>query len=159
MKIFAKLSRFLFLILLIAISSCTSPRVLTSNIADSLHIQVNHLETFKLDSIGFSVPRQREFQTIEEDSSYLTTDFAWSVALWRDGRLFHSLTNIPRTWYTPYWRRESRTDSIIYRNIYRDIVKEVPRELTKWQRWQMRGFWFLLLINILIVYKKIIRNF
>lgn len=156
---FEKLARILLLILSIALLGCTPVRLLESNIADSLQIQVNTREMYLLDSVGFRVPRQRESQTIESDSSFLTTDFAWSVAIWRNGRLYHSLANIPRTWYTPYWRLETRKDSIVYRNFYRDIVTKVPRELTKWQHWQMKGFWILLLIDILIVYRKIIRNF
>lgn len=156
---FAKLSRILLLTLLTVLVACVPHRVLEPNIADSLQIQVNRHEMFTLDSVGFRVPHQKESQTIESDSSFLATDFAWSVAIWRNGRLRHSLTNIPRTWYTPYWRRETRTDSIIYRSYYRDIVTTVPRELTKWQHWQMKGFWILLLVDILIVYRKIIRNF
>lgn len=155
----AKLSRILLLTLLTVLVACVPHRVLESNIADSLQIQVNRHEMFTLDSVRFQVPMQRESQTIEEDSSYVTTDFAWSVAIWRNGRLTHSIANIPNVWYTPYWRRETRTDSVIYRSYYRDIVTTVPRELTKWQRWQMKGFWILLLIDILIVYRKIIRNF
>lgn len=151
--------KLLSFILAISMCSCAAQRPSYSNVADSLHIQVNHRELYKLDSVGFKVPLQRESQTIEDDSSFLATDFAWSVALWRNGRLFHSIVNIPRTWYTPYWRRESSTDTVIYRNFYRDIVTKVPRELTNWQRWQMRGFWILLLVGILIAYRKIIRNF
>ena len=156
---FEKLARILLLALSITMLGCTPVRLLESNIADSLQIQVNTREIYLLDSVGFRVPHQRESQTIESDSSFLTTDFAWSVAMWRNGRLFHTLANIPRTWYTPYWRLETRKDSVVYRNFYRDVVTEVPRELTKWQHWQMKGFWILLSIGILIVYRKIIRNF
>lgn len=156
---FKKLARILLLALSITMLGCTPVRLLESNIADSLQIQVNTREIYLLDSVGFRVPHQRESQTIESDSSFLTTDFAWSVAMWRNGRLSHTLANIPRTWYTPYWRLETRKDSVVYRNFYRDVVTEVPRELTKWQHWQMKGFWILLLIDILIVYRKIIRNF
>lgn len=157
MKMFAKLSRILLFSVLTL--GCAPRKVLQSNIADSLKIQVNTHQIYLLDSVGFRVPLQRETQTIEEDSSYLANDFAWSVAIWRNGRLTHSLATIPRTWYTPFWRLETRKDSVVYRNFYRDIVTEVPRELTNWQRWQMRGFWGLLLVGILIVYRKIIRNF
>lgn len=156
---FVKLSRILLFALSITLLGCAPARLLESNIADSLQIQVNTREIYLLDSVGFLVPHQKESQTIESDSSFLSTDFAWSVAIWRNGRLSHTLANIPRTWYTPYWRLETRKDSVVYRNFYRDVVTEVPRELTKWQHWQMKGFWILLLIDILIVYRKIIRNF
>jgi hypothetical protein len=154
---FEKLSK--ILLLSVFLLGCAPRRVLQSNIADSLKIQVNTREIYLLDSVGFRVPLQRETQTIEADSSYLATDFAWSVAMWRNGKLTHSIANIPGVWYTPYWRRETRKDSIVYRNFYRDIVTKVPRELTNWQKWQMRGFWILLLVGILIVCRKIIRNF
>lgn len=153
---FIKLSRIVLLAL--AIVGCTPHRVLHSNVADSLQIQVNTREMHYLDSVGFRIPEQREVRTINADSSFLQNSFAWSIAMLRNGQLYHALGTIPKTWYTPYWRRETRKDSVVFRNFYRDIVTEVPRELTLWQRWQMRGFWILLLIGILIVYRKIIRR-
>lgn len=153
---FAKLST-IFLLALLQLG-CAPRKVLHSNIADSLCLQVNTREIYHLDSVGFRVPLQKESQTIDGDSSYLANDFAWSVAILRNGRLFHSLATIPGTWFTPYWKLETRKDSIVYRNFYRDVVTEVPAELTQWQRWQMRGFWMLLLVGVLIVYRKIIHR-
>ena len=154
---FTKLARIVLIAL--AIVGCAPRRVLYSNVADSLLIQVHTREMHYLDSVGFRIPEQREARTIDSDSSFLQNSFAWSMAMWCNGQLYHALGTIPKTWYTPYWRRETRKDSVIYRNFYRDIVTEVPRELTRWQRCQIIGFWImLLLIGLLIAYRKIIRR-
>lgn len=45
-------------------------------------------------------------------------------------------------------------DSIVYRDKYVYEAMEVPRELTSWQKWQMRSFWILLVIVAGYVLRK-----
>ena len=49
---------------------------------------------------------------------------------------------------------KERKDSIIYRNIEVEKIVPVERELTKWQKTQMKGFWVVLVVLVVYVFRK-----
>lgn len=103
-------------------------------------------------------------QTENRDtSSHLETDYAESDArIDPDGTLHHSLRNKPQEKPVPVEVPQTQKDSIVYRDRYISETIEVPRDLTAWQKWQMRSFWILLSGLAVFVIRKpllaLIRN-
>ena len=149
-----RLSTICCIAIAVLVVGCTHRKVLQPNVADSISIMVNTREMVYLDSVSFRIPNQRETHIINSDSSYLSNDFAWSVAMLQNGQLYHALGTIPGTWYSTFYRKEITHDRVIYRN-YRVVeYVKVPAEITAWQRWQMTNFWILL---IYILFIRLIR--
>ena len=107
------------------------------------------------DTVFIEIPVESERQTVRDTTSHLETSFAVSDArITSDGALFHSLEN--KTQKKPILTEKE----IIYRDsiVYRDkiVEKSVPvkRELTKWQKFQIKGFWIILSLFIIVFFRK-----
>lgn len=154
---------FVVILTMIALTSCHPVRVIAEANYDSVWVHLRERITWELDSVPFKVPLQKATQTLRGDSSYLSNDFAWSVAMiLNDGSLYHSLETRPRLWFTPFRRPVLTRDSIVYRNFYSTNTVEVPAELTKMQRFAITGFWsivgaagLVLAFYLLKLWKKI----
>lgn len=113
-------------------------------VRDSVRTEVRYRTEYKRDTITLEIPAQSASARVKDSTSRLETDYAWSVAsITSDGLLHHALHNKagsrPQAVNTPVHYR----DSIVYRDRdrVRTEVKMIPYPLSKWQRWQMRGFW------------------
>ena len=110
------------------------------------------------DTVEVEIPVERTVQ-IAEDSSHLETVYAVSDAFLRaDGRLYHTLENKAGKRPVEVKKEVVYRDSIVYRNraVTKTETKEVPRELTWWQKAQMKGFWVILFILVIVCRKRIL---
>lgn len=114
---------------------------------DSVRVEIHtvHLET--VDTVYVTLPPERITETTLDTLSVLETTVARSEASVSGGRLSHTLETrygvpLPVQVKTIVERR----DSVIYRD--REVAVEkvvtVPREKSRWEKIQTKGFWALL---------------
>ena len=124
---------------------------------DSVRVEVRKETKYIRDTVWMKIPAQSAENTTRDTSSHLETDYAESDArINPDGTLHHSLRNKPQETPIPVMVPLFKNDSLMYR--YRDRLVyrrvEIPRELTSWQKWQMRGFWILFSAVAVYVLRK-----
>ena len=122
---------------------------------DSIRIEVRKETKYIRDTVWMKIPAQSAENTTRDTSSHLETDYAESDArITPDGTLYHSLKNKEQEKPVPVDVPVTQKDSIVYRDklIYETV--EVERDLTAWQKWQMRGFWILLFAVVVYVLRK-----
>lgn len=140
----------LFIILAMAIGCSPCRHIYTTS--DSTHIEVRtHIERIP-DTVFFEIPVEVERHTVRDTVSRLETSLAVSEArINADGSLFHALANRPQRLTIPTERETIYRDSIVYRDRMEQDTIEVARELTKWQKMQIRGFWIAVAVLTIIV--------
>ena len=108
------------------------------------------------DTVFVEVPLESERQTVRDTTSHLETSYAVSDALITpDGALLHSLANKPQKKPIPTEKEVIYRDSMIYRDRVNTDIVEVERKLTWWQQTQMKGFWIVLAVLVLVCRKNI----
>ena len=150
----------LLLVLAFLMTSCCPCRHLTTsdNTKDSVRVVTVIRTEYIHDTVFIEIPVERERQTVRDTTSHLETSFALSDArINKDGTLYHSLENKPQKRPVEVEKEVIYRDSIVYRDkVVRKVqTVEVPRELTWWQRTQMRGFWVAIIIFAITYRKKI----
>lgn len=136
-------------ILSVAIGCCPTRHIATST-QDSTKIETIIRTEYIPDTIFVEIPVESERQTVRDTTSHLETSYAVSDArITGDGALFHSLANKPQKLPIVTDKKVIYKDSIVYRNLTHVDVVEVERELTRWQKIQMRGFWVMIVMLIL----------
>ena len=122
---------------------------------DSISVEVREKTVYIRDTVILKIPAQTAENTTRDTSSHLETDYAESDArIDPDGTLHHTLRNKPQEKPVPVDVPTMQKDSIVYRDRYISETIEVPRDLTAWQKWQMRSFWILLSAVAVYVLKK-----
>lgn len=122
---------------------------------DSVRVEVREKTVYIRDTVLLEIPAQSAENTTRDTSSHLETDFAESDArIAPDGTLHHSLRNKPQKQPVPVDVPQTQKDSIVYRDRYISETIEVPRDLTAWQKWQMRSFWILLSAVAVYILRK-----
>ena len=122
---------------------------------DSVRVEVRKETKYIKDTVFLTVPAQSAENTTRDTSSHLETDYAESDArIAPDGTLHHTLRNKEQEKPVPVDVPQTQKDSIVYQDRYITETVEVPRELTAWQKWQMRSFWILLSIVTVYVLRK-----
>lgn len=122
---------------------------------DSVRVEVRKETKYIKDTVFLTVPAQSAENTTRDTSSHLETDYAESDArIAPDGTLHHTLRNKEQEKPVPVDLPQTQKDSIVYQDRYITETVEVPRELTAWQKWQMRSFWILLSIVTVYVLRK-----
>lgn len=141
------------LILFLTGCGCCRHLATSTSTRDSTKVEIRHRTVWILDTMKSQLPAERTEQTVRQDSSHLETSAAISDA-WinPDGSLTHSLENKPTELAIPVQRPIEYRDSIVYRDraTNAEYVVEAKRELTWWQRLQIRGFWGLLVILMIL---------
>lgn len=156
-----KKMRDIFKIIIIGIclffGSCCPARRIATSIHDSIRVEVRTRTEYHRDTIIREIPIISEKITTWDTTSHLENFYAESDArINPDGTLFHALATKPRQELIPIDRPVQYRDSIVYRD---KVVKEtvhVQKELSWWQKTQIKGFWALIVIIIIIYRKKII---
>lgn len=122
---------------------------------DSTRVEVREKTVYIRDTVLMEIPAQSAENTTRDTSSHLETDYAESDArIDPAGTLHHSLKNKPHKQPVPVDVPQTQKDSIVWRDrLVKETVK-VPRDLTAWQKWQMRSFWILLSAAALYVFRK-----
>ena len=122
---------------------------------DSVRIKVREVTRYIRDTAFIPIPAQSAEMTTRDTSSHLETDYAESDArIAPDGTLHHTLRNKEQEKPVPVDVPVTQKDSIVYRDKFIYETVEVERELTGWQKWQLRSFWILLSGLAIFVLRK-----
>lgn len=129
--------------LAILVSGCgiLRPRVVT--VIKEQHDTTIH-ERIVIDSVMVEIPTIIEKVVTHDTLSHLENAYAKSDASVVDGFLHHSLETKPHTEYVPVYIPVSDTLITSGREEVKTETKFVEKELTKWQKFRMDGFWILL---------------
>jgi hypothetical protein len=149
-------------ILLAAVSlmwGCCPCRNLTTETdrQDSTRVEVRTQTILVPDTVFLEIPAQTAERTTRDSVSHLENEYATSDArINPDGSLFHDLRTKPQKKAIETEKKIEKRDSVVYRNRYLKVKEKVsvPRDLTKFQKCEIFGFWFLLAIFALVVYLK-----
>lgn len=142
-----------------AFTACCQPKLLGDYKQDSVRVEVVENIVYVPDTVIHEVPFIKEVQTVRDTASYLSNSYADSWAMINsDGSLYHSLQTRPQEIKLSYKRPQIRRDSIVYRNVYKEVKVEVEKQLSWWQQTQIRGFWATLAILAIIFLWKWIKR-
>lgn len=149
---------------LLFLGGCCANKQLASDTHDDVRTEIRERIVYRDTIIYMEVPHESQSQTVRDTTSHLETSVAVSDArINSDGSLTHSLENKPMFFGVNFKMPELRRDSIVYRNFYRTDKIEVPRPLTWWQQTQIKGFWAMLTILLIVIFRKklltIVRRF
>ena len=141
------------------LGSCCPCRHLTSTInsQDSIRIEVRTNTIYVPDTVLIEIPAQTAERTTADSTSHLENDYAISDAkINPDGTLYHNLNTKPQTKPVPTDKKVEYRDRIVYQKKYidREVTVEVERKLSWWEKTQMKGFWVLIAIIAVFVYRK-----
>lgn len=147
----------LFIIILAKVmSSCCSSRHLATSSKDSVRVEIRTRTEYVRDTVIREIPAISEAITTRDTTSHLENFYAESDArINPDGTLFHSLATKPQQEPIPIEKPIQCRDSIVYRD---KVVKEVipvERNLSWWEKTQMKGFWVLVIIIAFVYRRKI----
>lgn len=148
---------FLCMVLPVLFLSCrTGRQVVVVEARDSVRVEERVREIKVTDTLFVEVPAQSAERTTTDSTSHLENDYAVSDArIMIDGSLYHSLETKPRTDTLTQELSVQAKDSIIYREKVIPQVVTVEKELSDWQKIQIRGFWiFLILTSVYIIIRK-----
>ena len=145
----------LICILILLLTACGTSRKLTTVQRDSVRVEVRKTVEYIHDTVTIEIPDQVAERTTQDSTSHLENDFAESDArINSDGTLYHDLRTKPQEKEIPVEVPKERKDSIIYCNIEVEKIVPVERVLTGWQKLQMKGFWIVLAVLVVYVFKK-----
>lgn len=115
-------------------------------------VEVSYEKILVPDTVFVEVPAQSASVVTPDTTSTLENDFAKSRAsIDSNGMLHHSLETKPQKKPVPTQREIERKDSIVYVGKSVEVPYPVERQLTQWERAQMKGFWILLAIVLIAV--------
>ena len=149
---------------LLLLVGCKSPKEIVREVTviethDSVH--------FVHDTLYFDVPVQTAQIVTKDSTSVLENDWAISqVAINKDGTLSHKLESKQKSVPVPFEKQVETKTQVIYRN--RDVKVPVPveKQLTKWEKFRLSAFWWLLgacAVGAVVVFRKplfaIVRRF
>ncbi len=138
------------------LAGCCPCRHLTTSTRDSVRIETVIRTERIIDTAFIEVPVEVIRQIVRDTMSHLETSFAVSDArINQDGSLSHSLENKAQKRPAAIEKEIVYRDSIVYRDRTDTKIVEVVRPLTWWQQTQIRGFWMLIAILIIICRKQI----
>lgn len=147
----------LVLMIVFTLSSCCSMRQQRISLKDSTSVVVRTKTVFVPDTVFLEIPAQTAERTTMDSVSHLENEYAESDArINQDGSLFHDLRTKPQQKPIQIEKPIEYRDSIVYMNS--EKIVPVEKELTKWQKTQIRGFWFATIALIFVCFRKNIIN-
>lgn len=150
---------FILLSVVSLMCGCCPCRNLTTEIdrQDSTRVEVRTQTILVPDTVFLEIPAQTAERTTRDSVSHLENEYATSDArINPDGSLFHNLRTNQQKKVIETDKTIEVRDSVIYRDRYIKVKEQVsvPRDLTKFQKCEIFGFWFLLSIFAFVVYLK-----
>lgn len=143
---------FLLIVLSCLLCACRTQRKMSEVVrteTETKNVEVRYEKILVPDTVFFEVPGQSASVVTPDTTSILENDFAKSKAsIDSNGMLHHSLETKPQKKPIPTQKEVERKDSIVYVDKLVQVPYPVERNLTKWERAQMKGFWILLAITI-----------
>ena len=134
---------------LLLLVGCKSPKEIVREVTviethDSIH--------FVHDTLYFDVPVQTEQIVTKDSISVLENDWAISqVAINKDGTLSHKLESKKQIVPVPFEKPVETKTQVIYRNMEVKVPVPVEKELTKWEKFRLSAFWWLLCASVVCV--------
>lgn len=144
-----------------AACACGSARRVTAaeTHRDSTRVEVRTVVEYIHDTVRFEIPAQTAERTSRDSTSHLENDYATSDAhINPDGTLYHDLKTRPQEKEIPVDVPKERRDSVIFRDRVVTYTVPVEKELSSWQKTQMRGFWILLSLALMYVLRKPLKH-
>ena len=142
-----KLNSVIIIILCVLIASCRSTKYIPVH-----HTSVEYKE--KVDTI-YKYKLEPSYQEVVRDSGYsfLTNKYSYSEAIFKDGKLKHTLVTPDSTWvfintfvFKHYVDRE------------KEVVVEVEKKLSKWQQMKVDwGGWAILAILSITILPRLFK--
>lgn len=147
----------ILILLVVSLSSCCANRPIATSISDSVRVEVRTRTEYIRDTVTVEIPMQAERITTRDTTSHLENDYAQTDArINPDGSLYHSLETKPQQKPLPVELPIEHRDSIVYRDkIVKDIV-QVERNLSWWQKTQIKGFWVAIFIIVFAYRRKLL---
>lgn len=151
----------IFLMVIFTLISCRSSKSLITQTqeykGDSVRVEYRERTVFVPDTVFLEIPAQTAERTTRDSLSHLENEYATSDArINPDGSLFHDLRTKPQKKAIETDKKIEKRDNVVYRYRYLKVKEKVsvPRDLTKFQKCEIFGFWFLLAIFALVVFLK-----
>jgi hypothetical protein len=151
----------IFLMVIFTLISCRSSKSLITQTqeykGDSVRVEYRERTVFVPDTVFLEIPAQTAERTTRDSVSHLENEYATSDArINTDGSLFHDLRTKPQKKAIETDKKIEKRDCVVYRDRYLKVKEKVsvPRDLTKFQKCEIFGFWFLLAIFALVVCLK-----
>lgn len=133
-------------------TGCRATRITTNTVEhDSVRVEVVERVRYIIDTVEIKVPYYYKERETRDTMSFLDNPFAISSASINEGVLYHSLQTVPQIFRVEFKKPTVRRDSIVYKYIYRDVQVEVEKELSWLQRMQLKAFWWLLGVVVIII--------
>lgn len=108
-------------------------------------------------TVNFDIPAISSERIVRDSSSHLENDFAVSDArINRDGSLYHSLNTKPQTLQHDTEVKIEYRDSIVTKEVEKEIPVPVEKELNWWQKFRLGSFWALLAISLFALRKPLL---
>lgn len=151
------MNRKLLLLVLFVLMSCGTQKVLPiEQVTDSVSVIFKESVIYKDTIIYVEVPAESDRTILPDtDTSRLETSIAESEAWVSNGKLNHTLKNksdvsLPKIISIPIYLKSKESEHIA-NNV---VVKEIEKELTKWQQLRLTlGTILLISVAVLIAYK------
>ncbi len=119
----------------------------STSLRDSVTIELRPRLVEHTESLYIELPRYSDRALVKGDTSILDNPFAHSEAIITpSGELLHTLSLASQPLATLHTTSIEVRDSVVWRERTINNTIEVERELSWWQRLQIRGFWALLSI-------------
>ena len=142
---------YLPLLLLLTASACSTVRQLPST--DSTKVEVRYETKTVYDTAYIELQVIVEKVATLDTASVLENKYAKSAASVSGGVLTHSLETKPVREPVAVEKEIVYRDSLVFRDKVQTVTVEVEKELTAWQKFQMRlGFVTSLLLVIVVIY-------
>ena len=141
--------------LLLLLVGCKSSKEIVREVTvienhDSVH--------FVHDTLYFDVPVQTAQIVTKDSASVLENDWAISkVAINKDGTLSHKLESKQQIVPVPFEKPVETKTQVIYRNMEVKVPVPVEKELTKWEKFRISAFWWLVgacAVGAVVVFRK-----
>lgn len=152
-----RLAIYALFIALLFVQAC-SPRIVEKIVVrDSLITEIH--ERVIHDSIPYEVPVEIEKIVTRDTASHLENKFGESDAVVSGGFLWHSLKTKPQTIYIPVEVTVADTTTTSTHSEIQTVEVPVEKELNWWQKFRLKGFWWLLgglILSLLWIFRKFI---
>ena len=156
------MSNFTRLMLLVALTSCSAPRIAMESAQDSVSVVIHEKVIYKDTTIYVPVPAEIDKAVVEcADTSRLETSVAESEAWIADGKLRHTLKNkpdirLPKILSMPIYLKSEMSEHKVLRSITKEV--EVEKKLNNWQIFRMMlGTLTLIIIGVWLLVKLLKR--
>lgn len=143
-----------YIFLLLSVLSCGTikhqPQIIYR---DSVRVEVRN--RIIRDTVTYELPVIIEKHVTDDTLSVIENDYARTAAVVHDGRLSHDLQIKPYRFEVPVYIEVADTSRVEKSVVTETKIVEVEKELTAWQKFRLKAFWYLAgVVGLWIVWKS-----